>query len=518
MESISSHKILYLYETPDEFYIQPVEQPNEALIIDRNTFLISLNSDFSINQLPSNATSCLIYGIIGIKYVLSCPYLLVITEATQIGLIAGKPIYCLDRATVKPFDQNIVERQDVDHRLNNVYLSMLDSVLKTPHFYFSYEYDLTNSAQRNFEEKTHDYDNRFLWNGDFVREFDRFGKYILPIIHGFVSINQLEPGSHWTLISRRSIKRAGTRFNRRGIDEDGNVANFVETEQILESNQDLTSFVQIRGSIPVKWSQEADYRYKPAIKIDESTSLNSLTRHFSELTEIYGRVSVVSLIDKRGHEGKLGHVFTQLMEHEHYQNPYHHFDFHAECAKMRWHRLEILMDKIDGEIREYSFFAYLRGKVMQKQTGAIRSNCIDSLDRTNVVQSMVADRVLRSQEELLKQTSPHLNGLNQGVFKNVWADNADILSIQYAGTPALKTDFTRTGRRTWVGQAQDGVNSLTRYVTNNFQDVYRQEAIDFFLGNLDRYPNSVYRLTAPTFFIGLILLTFVVMYLFGARS
>jgi hypothetical protein len=32
------------------------------------------------------------------------------------------------------------------------------------------------------------------------------------------------------LISRRSRKRAGTRYNARGGDEDGNVANFVESE------------------------------------------------------------------------------------------------------------------------------------------------------------------------------------------------------------------------------------------------------------------------------------------------
>lgn len=48
-------------------------------------------------------------------------------------------------------------------------------------------------------------------------------------------------------------------------------------------------------------------------------------------------------------------------------------------------------------------------------------------------------------------------------FKNVWADNADAISIQYSGTPALKTDFTRTGKRTRLGIIKDGVNSLTRW-------------------------------------------------------
>ena len=38
-----------------------------------------------------------------------------------------------------------------------------------------------------------------------------------------------------TLISRRSVKRAGLRYLRRGVDDEGNTANGVETEQILSS-------------------------------------------------------------------------------------------------------------------------------------------------------------------------------------------------------------------------------------------------------------------------------------------
>ena len=35
------------------------------------------------------------------------------------------------------------------------------------------------------------------------------------------------------LISRRSRYRAGVRMHCRGIDDDGNVANYVETEQVI---------------------------------------------------------------------------------------------------------------------------------------------------------------------------------------------------------------------------------------------------------------------------------------------
>lgn len=43
----------------------------------------------------------------------------------------------------------------------------------------------------------------------------------------------LERKIDYILITRRSCKKAGTRYNARGLDDDGNVANFNETEQII---------------------------------------------------------------------------------------------------------------------------------------------------------------------------------------------------------------------------------------------------------------------------------------------
>ncbi|CAM9291762.1 unnamed protein product [Discosporangium mesarthrocarpum] len=67
-------------------------------------------------------------------------------------------------------------------------------------------------------------------------------------------------------------------------------------------------------------------------------------------------------------------------------------------------------------------------------------------------------------------------------FRDMWGNNADEISMLYAGTPALKGDFTRTGKRTKVGLLQDGTNAAIRYVVNNFQDHRRQEAVDLLLG------------------------------------
>ena len=67
-------------------------------------------------------------------------------------------------------------------------------------------------------------------------------------------------------------------------------------------------------------------------------------------------------------------------------------------------------------------------------------------------------------------------------FKRVWGNNADAISLLYAGTSALKTDFTRTGTRTKKGALLDGYNSCMRYITNNFMDGYRQDVLDLLLG------------------------------------
>lgn len=83
------------------------------------------------------------------------------------------------------------------------------------------------------------------------------------------------------LISRRSRYRAGTRYFRRGIDHEGHVANFNETEQLLlvesptlggalrssNSFSAKLSFVQIRGSIPLFWAEVNTLRYKPDLQI-----------------------------------------------------------------------------------------------------------------------------------------------------------------------------------------------------------------------------------------------------------
>ena len=56
----------------------------------------------------------------------------------------------------------------------------------------------------------------------------------------------------------------------------------------------------------------------------------------------------------------------------------------------------------------------------------------------------------------------------------VWAEHADAIATAYGGSGALKSDFTRTNKRTNKGLLEDGVKSTMRFIKNNFFDGARQ--------------------------------------------
>ncbi|XP_031625272.1 phosphatidylinositide phosphatase SAC1 [Contarinia nasturtii] len=497
---MSVYDDIKLYSLHDKFIVQPKDSVEE-LIINRINGTVTVQG--ITNQFYDSRTLRHVCGILGTIKLISGKYLVVATHRDFVGVVNGHVIWRLAGHDLIPYIPSSIHLSETQKVQNETYLSMINQTLNTPFFYFSYAYDLTHTLQRlsaldsNFYESgmAQRADSRFMWNGFLLKDFltTSLRRFCLPIVHGFISINQVNVNNStftWALISRRSVYRAGTRFFRRGIDKNGDCANFVETEQIVTYLNDKVSFVQIRGSIPLYWSQSPNIRYKPALTIDLSKEhLSAALKHAEKVLKTYGRHVYVNLIDHRGKEELLEKGFANLISQLGLPNiRYESFDFHAECRKMQWHRLNILIDRLAHEQDEMGVFQVKTdGTVISTQSGVFRTNCIDCLDRTNVVQSMLARRSLQQVLEKLNilsigQTIQSVTAFDS-LFKNVWADNADLISLQYSGTGALKTDFTRTGKRTIQGAMQDGVNSLTRYIKNNFSDGFRQDAINLFLGN-----------------------------------
>ena len=299
-----------------------------------------------------------------------------------------------------------------------------------------------------------------------------------------------------TLISRRSVKRAGLRYLRRGVDDDGNVANAVETEQVLSSatwnaSEKVFSLTQTRGSIPLHFTQ-SPYSFKPTSVIhgSEATNQAALRRHFELLSLRYNQVQAVSLVDKHGPENNIGQRFEDHVKKLNESGGidrkaigFEWFDFHAACKGMRFENVSILLTSLEERLKAFAWTVQQDDRVIQQQNGALRTNCMDCLDRTNVVQSAVAGWALEQQlSDLGIQIDLKTDPKTQW-FNGLWADNGDAISKQYAGTAALKGDFTRTRKRNWTGALSDFSLTLNRYYNNIFGDYFLQTCIDFFLGN-----------------------------------
>lgn len=501
---------LVFFCTDDRFFLEPVNS-KQLLVIDRVTHEIVLEENNG--QIPFSASRKTVYGCVGIVHLIAGPYLILITKRIKVGTLNKQTIWRMSDWQVVPYARSTASLTPEQKVYNDKYLAMLQNLLSTPYFYFSYTYDLTHTVQRLYytaedflQMALHERaDVRFVWNQHLLRDLTvqpEMSLFCLPIVHGFISIKQASIGGEWFtwgLVSRRSVYRAGTRMWTRGIDQEGYVANYCETEQIIEFRDYRSSFVQTRGSIPLHWSQEPNVKYKPKMVIAQHGHEEAFSRHFESQVLCYGKQVAINLIDQKGVEGKLQETFKHLIESNNRQMikdnvKYEYFDFHNECRKLRYDRLSILMERVAQDQESMGYFLFRDGMVLQEQEGVFRTNCIDCLDRTNVVQSMLARRQLQScltKMGILRDNQKiEAQYTFENTFKNVWADNADMISTQYSGTGALKTDFTRTGKRTKQGVLKDGMNSAIRYIKNNFFDGERQDAIDMFLGKYQVEPGE----------------------------
>ena len=177
---------------------------------------------------------------------------------------------------------------------------------------------------------------------------------------------------HWSLISRRSRFQTGSRFFSRGCDPKGNVSNFCETEQIVEYNGQLASYVQTRGSMPFYWSQRPCVKYMPKPIVTGSNEQNrtAMSAHFHEQIDLYGELVLVNLINQKTYEGMLEQTFRDLVAKVALQGVnYEAFDFHKECSKMRYDRLSLLSEQLSNY--KFGYFLKTRESVLQKQVNPL---------------------------------------------------------------------------------------------------------------------------------------------------
>lgn len=476
--------------------------------------LVSASSNEVVDSLPSayakdvpTTISCIL-GTVKLKI---NKYIVVADKHEVTGSILGSELAQVTSFKIYPLGSNTISKKDAEEGL---YLSLLNQHLTHATLFYSVDnaYDLTNSLQRNLSGSSVPRDPRFWWNKYLCEELVAVGaeQFVTPVIYGYAKSHLAEFKGHqslgFALITRRLNSRAGTRYFRRGIDEDGAVANFNETEQIFSSfDNQVYSFLQTRGSVPVYWAEINNLKYKPDLVISSLTAQDATAKHFKQQVELYGENYLVNLVNQSGYERPVKEAYEKAVETlpESLASKVHYiyFDFHHECSKMRWDRVKLLIEHlIELGFTSSNYFQYdLSSKTVKNlQKKVVRTNCMDCLDRTNVVQSMLGRWVLQTQLEHSHYLSESnvtpfelLDPQFNLFFQSFWADNADAVSCAYSGTGALKTDYTRTGRRTKKGALADLSNSITRYYLNNYKDGQRQDSYDLFLGKYRPFQDSI---------------------------
>ncbi|XP_042355678.1 synaptojanin-1 isoform X3 [Plectropomus leopardus] len=431
--------------------------------------------------------------------------LVVVTGCSSVGKVQDSEVF---RVTQTDFISLKNDPGDEER------ISEVRKVLNSGHFYFAWSatgvsMDLSLNAHRRILEDTTD--NRFFWNQSLHLHLKHYGvncdDWLLRLMCGGVEIRTIYAGHKQAkacIFSRLSSERAGTRFNVRGTNDDGQVANFVETEQVIFLDDKVSSFIQIRGSIPLFWEQPGIQ--KKSIKgvllhlnenrhpngMDENPHLvgshrvklsrgfeanaPAFERHFTALRRLYGKQVIINLLGSKEGEHMLSKAFqSHLKASEHAAAvKMVNFDYHQNVKGGKADKLHSVLKPYLSKFLEECGFFYYSGEtgITKTQGGTIRTNCLDCLDRTNSVQAFFALEMLPKQlEEMSLTEKPQLVARFQEVFRTMWSANGDYISKIYAGTGALDG-------KAKAGKLKDGARSVTRTIQNNFFDSSKQEAID----------------------------------------
>lgn len=474
-----------------------------------------------------------VYGCLGLIQVEDEIFMAVVTGAIT-GVASPVPYETVDRIYLVEFACVTNEKWDFwdiatggtttgSNTANDVIdhpCADMQKLLSNGLFYFSNDFDLTLRLQTRGIDKTRlnlktDHPNSmtttmapdFMWNHFMMKELLKFrsnmdedtqqilsdNQFLTLAIRGFAkTVRTL--GVTMTVISKQLWRRAGTRFNARGIDDAGHVANFVETEYIMSSDNSIYSYTQIRGSVPAFWEQDSTL-INPKITVHRSVeaSQGAFDQHFERIIDTYGICHIVNLLSFT----KLAEVavldrFRQLLRRclRYDELEYTEWDFHAETKQQGFAAATRILPLLKQLMKQFGWFEWdiHLGKTITKQDGIFRTNCLDCLDRTNLIQQVILLAVVDT--FLREMGSRHTAQELQPRHNNLWADNGDAISMIYTGTNALKLSFTRLGKMNLAGALSDVTKLVLRMYQNTFVDGKRQQTMDSMLG-VDRTSRKV---------------------------
>lgn len=351
-----------------------------------------------------------IFGV----YPSNCFGLLVIfvTSCEQVATIMDHPVYRIKG----------VRSVSVSSQSTSAAKRLFESLIPKSFLYYSPTLDLSKRVHHENLRMDKKCNEHFAVNHKIFYQFCHpgilaFCKELSPvIIQGFVGSLGGNGASMTHLVSRRSMGRIGIRRFSRGLNQNGDASNHVETELILEikttggnevkHSQEATrivSFVQVRGSMPFHWSQYPNLDWEPFCHCElkeKDQNLKALEKHFRKLKGAFGSpVAVLNLVERHGNQGRVGKTYQRLFEASEYcDQPFIWFELNSKIKKWPTDSKKLTHHpQIQENLKRIGLSSFVYESATQtvfgepkSQKGVFRTNCIDSTDRTNVAQCLLA--------------------------------------------------------------------------------------------------------------------------------
>ncbi|KAF8628570.1 hypothetical protein AX17_005966 [Amanita inopinata Kibby_2008] len=493
------------------------------------------------------------YGIAGFVKFTAGWYMILAMKRSVVALLGGHYLYHCENTEMIPISPSQkIEKPAEEQRLMNTF----KQVDMSKNFYFSYTYDLTSTIQRNLTGSSRGasqlwpFNDRYAWNfhllsapfEQYVEKHQRLPlkpNWLLPLVHGHVDqakLTVLGRVVFITLIARRSRHFAGVRYLTRGVNDEGNVANEVETEQIVSEalttpfyfpahhepseeqqgrrpSPKYTSYVQYRGSIPIYWTQDqSNITTKPPVEISVVDPFYiAASKHFDDLFKRYGApITILNLIKRREpvpRESKLLDEYTQCVRYLNQYLPrgkrmiYRAWDMSRAYKEKTQDVISYLEDIAEESIQMTGFFhsgpePYSHSlhheesgqtwrNTISLQNGICRTNCVDCLDRTNAAQFVFGKRALGHQLYALGIVdNPNLAFDSDAVnmLTEMYHDHGDTIALQYTGSALVNRVEMYRRMPHWNSHSRDIIENIRRFYANRLLDPEKQAAINLFLG------------------------------------
>ncbi|EFC49945.1 SAC9 protein-like protein [Naegleria gruberi] len=514
-----------------------------------------------------NVTKC--HSIIGYTVIGSCGYLFICTKVSlDLVLPPNHHVYTI-RET-----ETITIPLTYPHRITKAEVKncelMTEFQLKGLHFYCE-TYDLTRPFPSTHSPQ--DYTEEFCWNIHLTESFRKIrmrswccvllqgvarssgpvkckekDEYILKrgreallnfneLLDSAEEVNSTESigNVNLAIICRKSCLNPGTRYNARGLNDKSSPGNEYESEQILwrsyNGNIMFSTFVWRRGTVPIHWRSELNNAVQDASIIISDKPYENIDVYYKRIVDRYNNqpITIINLLrSKEIHpeEGNLTHHFReslkvvkklmaidQLEMLEFDWHTLHKTDGTEKAVKKLW---TLVSPKLRGAgvttgiMRVSSHGTVVDMKLWKKQSGIVRVNCADSLDRTNLICFFNSIQVLAEQcrqlgvslcdpsgdfseswkslDYTLQQVKDEFDSTLLLKLAEIYVNVGDVCATLYTNTVAMHTSPMREFAQ-HLGAAPNNTKLIVeRRIQNVLKDKIRQQQYEMFLGlNLSRY-------------------------------